>query len=149
QALLMQNYDTLKQSGGLYANPNLFQGVLVNQDPKADFRGRFTVIAPDLTTDGYYGGVRYGLENESTRLNLNTVLLADASGEGSAHKLLMTLPGMTDSIADAILDWIDPDDEQREQGAERDYYSNLPHPYAPRNGPLASIEELLLVRDVT
>src|SRR5262249_132758 len=116
QALLMQTPDTLKQSGGLYANPNLFQGVLVNQDPTADFRGRFTFLAPDQTSDGSYGGVRYGLENEPTRLNLNTVLLADASGEGSAHKLLMTLPGMTDSIADAILDWIDEDDEQREQG---------------------------------
>src|SRR5262249_55773334 len=63
--------------------------------------------------------------------------------------LLMTLPGMTEQIADAILDWIDPDDDPREQGAERDYYASLPHPYAPRNGPLASIDELLLVRGVT
>lgn len=149
KAVVVQDPETLLQSGGLYTNPSLFQHVLVNDDPLAAFRGSFTVLAPDLTTDGYYGGTRYGLENESARLNLNTVLLADSSGEGAARKLIMTLPGMTESIADAILDWIDPDDESRQLGAERDYYSSLPHAYAPRNGLLGSIEELLLVRDVT
>lgn len=149
KAAVTQDPETILQSGGLYANPSLFQSILVNDDPLAAFRGRFTVIAPDLTTEGYYGGIRYGLENESARLNLNTILLADGQGENSARTLLMTLPGMTESIADAILDWIDPDDDSRQLGAERDYYASLPHPYAPRNGSLGSIEELLLVRDVT
>ena len=107
------------------------------------------ILAPDMTTDGYYGGIRYGLENESSRLNLNTVLLADQLEEDGGRKMLMTLPGMTEPIADAILDWIDPDDEPRMLGAEREYYSALSPAYAPRNGPLGSIEELLLVRDVT
>src|ERR1700749_1404779 len=31
-------------SGGLYANPSLFQGVVVNDDPLAAFRGRFTLF---------------------------------------------------------------------------------------------------------
>ncbi len=149
KAVLVQDPETILQSGGLYANPSLFQGILVNDDPLAADRGRFTVLAPDLTTDGYYGGMRYGLENESARLNLNTVLLADSSGDDAARNLLMTLPGMTESIADAILDWIDPDDDARQLGAERDYYGSLPRPYAPRNASLGSIEELLLVRDVT
>jgi hypothetical protein len=149
KAVLMQDPETIRQSGGLYANPQSFQGVLVNDDPLATYRGRFTIVAPDLSTDGYCSGIRYGLENESTRLNLNTVLLADATGEGSARALLMALPGMTESIADAILDWIDQDDDVRQLGAERDYYSGLPRPYAPRNGPLGSIEELLLVREMT
>ncbi len=145
----MQDPKILLESGGLYANPKLFQGIMVTDDPLAAFRGRFTVLAPDLTTDGYYGGVRYGIENESARLNLNTVLLADNSGEDGARKLLMTLPGMTESIADAILDWLDEDHDTRLLGAERDYYSSLDPPYAPRNGPIGSIEELLLVREVT
>jgi type II secretory pathway component PulK len=149
KAMLVQDPITLKDSGGLYANPNLFKGVLLVDDPVSAFRGRFTVIAPDITTDGLYGGIRYGLENESSRLNLNTVLLADNGSENGARKLLMTLPGMTETIADSILDWIDEDDEQRILGAERDYYSMLDPPYEPRNGPLASIEELLMVRDVT
>lgn len=149
KAVLTQDPEVLKQSGGLYANPGTFQGILVTDDPLAAFRGRFTVLAPDLTTDGYYGGIRYGLENESARLNLNTVLLADSGGQDGARNVLLTLPGMTESIADAILDWIDADSDMRLLGAERDYYSSLNPPYAPRNGPIGSIEELLLVRDVT
>ncbi len=141
--------DEIQQLGGFYSNPSLFQGIVVNDDPMAAFRGRFTLLAPDMTSDGYYGGIRYGLENESARLNLNTILLADNTQPGTAQKILMSLPGMTESIADAILDWIDPDDQQRDNGAERDYYASLDPPYVPRNGPIASIEELLLVRGVT
>jgi type II secretory pathway component PulK len=149
RAMLMQDPAALEDSGGLYSNQELFQAILLIDDPLAAFRGRFTAIAPDLTTDGLYGGIRYGLENESSRLNLNTVLLTDAPGQDNAQKLLMTLPGMTESIADAILDWLDDDEETRMLGAERDYYSTLDPPYTPRNGQLGSIEELLLVRDVT
>jgi hypothetical protein len=56
---------------------------------------------------------------------------------------------MSVEIADAILDWLDEDDEPREFGAEADYYSSLVPPYAPKNGPLETVEELLLVRGVT
>jgi DNA uptake protein ComE-like DNA-binding protein len=56
---------------------------------------------------------------------------------------------MTDEISDAILDWIDPDDTPRANGAESDFYESLSPGYAPRNGPPVTIEELLLVRGVT
>src|SRR5262245_59683331 len=65
KVVLMKDAETIKQSGGLFANPTLFQGLVVNEDPMAAFRGRFTIVAPDLTPDGYFGGLRYGLENES------------------------------------------------------------------------------------
>ncbi len=131
KTVLAQDPETILQSGGMYNNPSVFQGVLVNDDSLAAYRGRFTIVAPDLTTDGYYGGIRYGLENESSRLNLNTVLLADASGVGSARKLLMTLPGMTESIADAILDWIDPDDEPRDLARNATTTARYPTPTHP------------------
>jgi DNA uptake protein ComE-like DNA-binding protein len=149
RAITIQDPNTLQQAGGLYSNPALFQGRLVVDDPLAAFRGRFTIIAPALSEAGYFSGIRYGLDNESSRLNLNTILLADNYEEDGARNLLMSLPGMTESIADAILDWIDSDDDQRQLGAEREYYSALSPAYLPRNGPLGSIEELLLVRDVT
>ncbi|MGB1926861.1 MAG: type II secretion system protein GspK, partial [Rubripirellula sp.] len=50
---------------------------------------------------------------------------------------------------DAILDWLDEDEESREFGAEAEYYNSLPTPYSPANGPLQTVEELLLVRGVT
>src|SRR5205807_2358577 len=63
--------------------------------------------------------------------------------------MLMTLPNMTDDVANSILDWMDPDEEPRSNGAESDYYTTLPTPYNAKNGPLDSLEELLLVRGVT
>ncbi len=61
----------------------------------------------------------------------------------------MALPGMTAEAADSILDWLDEDDDPRPYGAELDYYSTLPTPYEPTNGPITSVEELLLVKGVT
>ncbi|HYE02436.1 MAG TPA: type II secretion system protein GspK [Phycisphaerales bacterium] len=63
---------------------------------------------------------------------------------------LMTLPGMTPDIAQAIMDWTDPDDDARESGAESGHYlSSRRFPYAPRNAPMRSIAELELVAGVT
>jgi DNA uptake protein ComE-like DNA-binding protein len=217
--------------GGLYENPQLFQAQLVIDHVQPRGRARFGVIAPRLDQQGMWNGLRFGLQDESSRLNLNALNLdlsaaadalggasalsgsssstggsgtggnggassggsgatggaatgnsastpnsgAGAGGSGtpggtgatsggdgasggssatapidtSARSMLMKLPGMTVDVADAILDWIDPDDEPREYGAEIDYYSGLVPPYTPANGPLKTIEELLLVRGVT
>jgi type II secretory pathway component PulK len=133
---------------GTYDNPERFQGVLVRDSDLDNGRGRYAVVAP-LIEEGQLGGVRFGLEDESTKLNLNTLIAADKIMEGAGQQLLMSLPGMTEDIADAILDWLDEDDEPRELGAEIDEYATLDPPYAPKNGPLQSVEELLLVRGVT
>ena len=50
-----------------------------------------------------------------------------------------------DSIADAILDWRDADDEPRAAGAERSWYASARRAQ-PRNGRIAHAEELTLVR---
>lgn len=54
-----------------------------------------------------------------------------------------------DIVADSILDWRDPDDFMRLNGAENDYYQSLKEPYNCKNGNLDSVEELLLVKGVT
>ena len=53
-----------------------------------------------------------------------------------------------ESIGDAILDWRDEDDQRRPAGAEEQDYAFLPEPVKPRNGRLASVEELRYVRGV-
>lgn len=146
---LTQDEQTRFDMGGLYDNPTMFQGTLVVDDLDPQLRGRFSIINPLLDNDGSTLGYRYGLEDESSRINLQTLLAIEKLQENAGRDLLMALPGMTLEIADAILDWIDEDDEIREYGAEVDYYSSLDPPYAPKNGPLESVEELLLVRDVT
>jgi DNA uptake protein ComE-like DNA-binding protein len=179
----------IDQRGGWYDNPTLFRRVLVSDSDDDRARARFTVLSPRWY-QGAISGIRYGLEDESGRLNLNTLLLLDpvansggggggsgggstgggSSGGGSSgstssssspsnstnpnpnpngQAALMELPGMTLEIADAILDWLDADDEPRAYGCERSYYSGLNPPYAPKNGAFSSVEELLLVRGVT
>ncbi|MEZ6118955.1 MAG: type II secretion system protein GspK [Pirellulaceae bacterium] len=220
--------DVRYASGGEFDNPALFQAVQVTTGVNATARGRFTVISPMMDSQGMWGGVRFGLEDESGRLNLNALDLAlpdeedadaaaleaavddildsggndtndgtagvgnatggavpsgansgggttggatsggtsggtndadDAASDDSTDEeeeepidtsgraMLMKLPGMTVDIADAILDYVDEDDEPREYGAESSYYSSLS--YAAKNGPLETVEELLMVRGVT
>lgn len=147
RSMLMLDETSLEERGGIYNNQAELSGNLVVDDLDLRDRGRFAVISPNLE-NGYYSGIRYGLEDESTKLNLNVVAELDAA-EGTGREILLTLPGMTDEIADAILDWIDADDDMREFGAESDQYSTLVPGYAPKNGPLDSIDELLLVSGVT
>ncbi len=57
--------------------------------------------------------------------------------------------GLADQVAVCILDWRDEDDMPRTNGAESPYYASLSNPVKPRNGKLASIDELLFVKGVT
>jgi general secretion pathway protein K len=50
------------------------------------------------------------------------------------------------ALADALIDWIDPDDTPLAGGAEDAYYRSLSPPYEATDGPLRSIDELLLIR---
>jgi type II secretory pathway component PulK len=136
-------------AGGVFDNPGAFRGrtVVVDDDPNR--RGSFAVISPNLDSEGYLTGTRHGLEDESTRLNLNVLPTIEQTIPGVGITLLMALPGMTEDVADAILDWLDSDDEERPLGAETGYYSGLSPAYAAKNGPLETVEELLLVRGVT
>ena len=50
------------------------------------------------------------------------------------------------TIVDSYLDWVDPDDLSRVNGAESWYYRTQGKPYAPRNFPVQYKDELALVR---
>ena len=145
---VQQTSDAISQAGGTYDNATQFQGVIVYDDGTSKGRGRFSVVAPRIE-NGVVTGVRYGLENESARLNINALAALEQQKPGVGKQLLMALPGMDDATSDAILDWLDADDDPRPNGAESSYYSGLNPPYMPKNGPLDTIEELLLVRGVT
>jgi general secretion pathway protein K len=49
-------------------------------------------------------------------------------------------------LVDALIDWLDPGSDEQPLGAESTYYLGLPHPYPAKNGPLDSLDELLLVK---
>lgn len=202
--------------GGNWSNPAFFQARNVMRSATPQLRGNYSVISPSLDQDGNYNGIRFGLQNESAKLNLNALVQLDemaqsgalagsassglggasaggssavgGTGSGSssggntggsrgglsggfnlgaagamqsqlaseataalgstmARDIMMSLPGMTIDLADSILDWLDKDDQVREYGAED--YSSMQPPYQPANGPIESIEQLLLVRGMT
>lgn len=84
--------------------------------------------------------------SESGKVNINIV------SEMTLRKVIgnLGLEGeKRDVVVDSILDWRDPDDLYRINGAENEYYQSLKEPYRCKNGNLDSIEELLLVRGVT
>lgn len=64
----------------------------------------------------------------------------------------LTLVGVDGSeiptISSSILDWIDPDDATRINGAESDYYQMLDPPYYAKNKPIDDLSELLLVQGI-
>lgn len=135
--------------GGLYDNPNYFCAApLLTIDEGGEDSSRFTVVSPELT-DARIEGVRYGLVDESSRLNLEAALAWENETPGAGRNALMKLPGMTAIAADSILDWIDPDEAARSNGAEAAYYSNKKLPYSPRNAVPVFLEEILLARGVT
>src|SRR5262245_39499046 len=105
---------TRQEGGGTYDNPGRFRAIQIVQSDDPKSRGSYTCIAAALGSDGTFSGIRYGLENESTRLNLNTLTYVDQTVPGGARTLLMALPGMTEDVADSILDWLDEDEEPRE-----------------------------------
>jgi DNA uptake protein ComE-like DNA-binding protein len=114
-----------------YDNPDLLHNQLVFDDGTSTWY--FTVYAYNPTDPD---NLRYGLTDSGARIDVNT---AD-------EQTLLALPGMTQELVDALLDYRDEDDTPRPQGAEQDHYDRLARPYLIPNGPLAGIEELLMVK---
>ncbi len=95
------------------------------------------------------------ISDEYGKLNLNALFSRQSESGGANPTLEETLRalfverGAEVDVTDAILDWLDPDDDPRPMGAENDYYQSLETPYTCKNGPMSSVEELLLVRGMT
>ena len=157
--------------GGLESNDAIFKGQVVDSTDAARL-GRYSVVS---STSGQGGEVdasfaqqaepstmfRFGLTNESAKINLKS-LLSWESDEYLAANALLRLPGMTPEIADSILDWIDRDDEPREFGAEAASYllaeenpigdqsgSVMDNQFGPPNKIPSTIFELFPVKGVT
>jgi type II secretory pathway component PulK len=137
-------------SNNPYDNPSVFQGRTIQEAAEGRRQGHFSIVSVDYSQDPASGSypTRFGVIDEAGRINLNALVLLDPSGK-IAHDVLMKLPNMTEDVANSIIDWIDADEEPRAGGAETSYYSALTPSYRCKNGPLDSLEELLLVKGVT
>ena len=105
-------------------------------------RGRFRVLHRGRPDEG--GGILYGVSDEESRLNIN-----NAAAEELGKLEPMTPLAMTPDVIAAIIDWRDEDNTITPGGAEAEYYLAAQPPYLPRNGPLPTVRELLMVRGIT
>ncbi|MBM4109219.1 MAG: hypothetical protein FJ255_10495 [Phycisphaerae bacterium] len=96
--------------------------------------GRLDGSVFQVASENVYGRV-LGPRDAHAMINVNTM----------SRDALMTLPGMTEDVADSILDWVDDDDDTQPLGAEIGYYRAQAYSYEPRNAPLRSVEEMELV----
>ena len=117
-------------SGELFDAPQHFKDVQLG-------RGQFRVFRQGRQDEG--GGILYGVSDEESRLNVN---------QASAEELAK-LPGIAPEIVAAIMDWRDEDNAVTPGGAEAEYYASMQPPGLPRNGPLQTARELLMVRGVS
>jgi type II secretory pathway component PulK len=82
----------------------------------------------------------WGLEDEASKINLNTATKA----------MLMNLnPNMTEQMAESILAWRQKGGNPGPQGAQSSYYQALNPAYAAKNQPFESIEELNYIAGMT
>lgn len=147
--LLDQPSEARAEFGGFYDNPDELAAVAVAvPDETVTAHGRFSIVTYE-PAENETGRLRFGLSDESARLNLHKLLEWDKSRPGHAHATLLRLPGMTPELADALLDFIDADDEPRELGAEADFYMDREPASRAINRVPQSLDELLGVRDVT
>ncbi len=84
----------------------------------------------------------FGAMDEESLINVNT-----ASKE--TWERLLRNEELSPDLYEPIMDWVDADSNARMHGAEASDYASLERPYAPRNGKIRMMDELLLIKGIT
>jgi type II secretory pathway component PulK len=86
-------------NGYPYDSSSAFQAQIVGTNDRPRWQTRFSVIAPASPDDStsISQAYRYGVLDESGKINLNALLKIDSTGN-KGHDILMMLPNMTEDI---------------------------------------------------
>jgi len=106
-------------------------------------------VLPPITVEG--ATVTGKIDDLQARFNLNNLLENNAPSQTDIDrfKRLLGILDLNPDLADAVLDWIDPDDQTRYPGgAEDTEYLAREVPYRAANRPMISVSELRLVKGV-
>lgn len=107
--------------------------------------------------------MRTTISDEYGKINLNALLIVDGEIPVERPEMVAILtnffgiydPEMEEEpqvVVASIINWLDygdDDDDHNGDGAENDFYQAAEIPYACKNSPMDSIEELLLIRGIT
>lgn len=109
-------------------------------------------VPPTPVDDGELSGE---IEELSSRFNINKLVnngLINTTQQAIFLRLLDNLgvpANDAESLSDAIIDWMDSDENAQPKGAETAWYSTHEQKILPPQAPLLSINELLAVRGMT
>jgi general secretion pathway protein K len=113
-------------------------GIGTSNSPLEDFKHELT------TPDG--GSATWTIIDLERKMNIN---VANEALLQQGLTVAGVNAGDFTPIVNSILDWIDPDDNMRNQGAESEYYQGMDPPYFAKNGPIDDLSELLLIKGIT
>jgi general secretion pathway protein K len=104
---------------------------------------------PILPVDG--GAIKVSIEDAQGRFNLNNLVQSSPPYAGDPDQIpifqrLLRLLKLDPLLASALVDWMDADGNVSPGGAEDNDYLNLKTPYRAANQPMASVDELRLVK---
>lgn len=105
----------------------------------------------ELSRDLGAGTVTVSIRPENARMNINAMIHVENRNQTFEEwDPLFETAGvpqeMRDSLVDCLLDWVDPNEMTHLNGAESQYYESLSPPYKAKNRPLATVDELLMVK---
>lgn len=156
EASLAGNFRDLTQAGYIAKSGMEIARALLQEDDQtydalnerwAQFE-MLSLFSSQLFPEGYFVGK---ISDEHAKFNPN--FLIDAYGMVNFKKRnqlerLLTILGHDPKIMDALLDWLDPDDQKRPLGAEKEYYEIEKKIKGPANGPLANLQETTLIKGI-
>ncbi len=122
----------------VYHNPGTFRNQAMNETDNRVVSFASRSWCPTLT--GHSGNAALGFEFRECEVQHQSLMEFenDTDDTTDPYTAVSYIPNMTEDITNAILDWIDSDEEARLGGAESVTYQGLAVPYSARNAPLES-----------
>jgi len=117
-----------------------------------DYTSLSDAWATPVKLDDETGAIEVSVVEESGRINLNSLVYPNGVFEPFTQAALKRLGKrlkIPEDVWNALADWMDSGDQTSSNGAETPYYKTQKPPYSARNGNLASIAELSLVKGFT
>ena len=153
--------DDLKAEAAARAGINMAEALLLNDILADSEEGLFIDTleeewASEITVEIGTTTPEIVVSDEMSKLNLNRLVTrpeteSDIESVNASMlenvRHLFELLELDETLVDCIVDWIDENDEEEQFGAEASYYESLNPPIKCKNGPLDSVEELLLLKE--
>jgi type II secretory pathway component PulK len=127
----------------------MLQGLSTNTNTDS-YSDLWAVDFPELPMEDGYLMIR--IYDESAKINLSILAneVVDRTPYYAITQRFFLNMGLPMDMADALIDWVDIDDARFPYGAESaDYYMTLPSPYRAKNAEMDSIQEMLMVKNIT